>query len=160
MLTKTVQKTQRVTKEFESLETTLNGYCSIVVQRKACDHTNIGVHRMSDRYAFVTLDDAVILINPMLSFQRIDKGKGQRPNTKSSGHLDSLPVRAGNPQGGMRFLDGFRHNISTGHTEILAVKAGVRIHRQHVADLFNRLQVLITFGFNGNIKTPQFKNRR
>ena len=33
MLTKTVQKTQRVTKEFESLETTLNGYCSIVVQK-------------------------------------------------------------------------------------------------------------------------------
>ncbi len=97
---------------------------------------------MPDRNAFL-LEDAVVVVNPLLGVLGIDERKGQRADAEPRRELDRLAVGARDPQGRMRPLHRLGHDVAAGHGEIFALVTGIGIHRQHVGALLDRLAPLV-----------------
>src|SRR5436305_1079318 len=93
---------------------------------------------MPDRHAFL-FEDTIVVIDPLPGLAWVDKGESQRANAATRRHLDGLAVGAGDPERRMRFLQWFRHHISTWHLEELALEAGIRVHHHHIGALFDPL---------------------
>ena len=65
--------------------------------------------------------------------------KVERADAELRGQVDRLAVRARDPERRVRLLHRLRHDVAHRHGEVLALEAGVGIHRQHVGDLLDGL---------------------
>ena len=157
---KTIQGTQCIAKKLKPFQTPGNRLGPVMVQGKTRHHADIRIDGVAYRHTLVTLDNVVILINPVPGFQWINKGEGQGTNPKSRRQLDGFPVRTGHPYGWMGFLNRFGDDVSTGHVKVFALESGIGIHRQHVADLPGGFQILFPFTVNRDVESPQFQNGR
>ena len=138
VLAENVMMREPVAEEAQPVLAAAARFLLIRMHREAGHHRDVGIDGMADRHAFL-LEDAVIVVNPLLRLARIDEGKGQRADAAARRHLDGLAVGAGDPQRRMRLLQRFRHHVAAGHFEELALEAGIGVHHQHVGALLDAL---------------------
>ena len=105
-------------------------------------------------------DDAVILLDPLGRLGRVDEGEGQGADAEARRHANGLALRAGYPQRRMRSLHGLRHDVPAWHLEVLPLVAGVRIHREHVADVLDGLEEDPALPVHRNLEAAEFEFRR
>ena len=114
---------------------------------------------MPDRHALL-LEDAVIVVDPLLGFAGIDEGKGQRPDAQPRRQLDGLAVGASDPERRMRPLHRLGHDVAAGHLEILALEAGIGIHRHHIGALLDCFGPLAAFLLERHAIAAEFEQGR
>ena len=76
VLAKSVQRAKPVSEELKPFQSTVNRFFSVLMQRKARHHRDIGIHGVANRHTLIAFDNAVALINPALGVQRVNKGEG------------------------------------------------------------------------------------
>ena len=138
VLAENVVMRQPVAEEAQPVLAAAARFLLVRMHREAGDHGDVGVDGMADRHAFL-LEDAVVVVDPLLRLARIDEGKGQRADAAARRHLDGLAVGAGDPQRRMRLLQRLRHHVAAGHLEELALEAGIGVHHHHVGALLDGL---------------------
>ena len=157
VFSETVQTAQRIAEELKAREAAADGSFAVVVAGETGHHADVRIHRPADWHTLITLDDGVVLIDPGLCLQRIDKGERQRANAQARGHANSVALGAGDPQRRMRALHRFRHDVAARHFEVIAFESGIRVHRQHVADLLGGLEIDLAFRGHLDAETAELQ---
>ena len=130
---------ERVTEEAEAIEAAADRLLLIGVARHAGHHRDIRIDAVADRHALRRLDDVVVFLHPFRRLLRFEEREGQRAEPGARGAMDGLALGARHPHRRMRLLHRLRHQVAARHVEILAAKAGIGTHRQHVGGLLGRL---------------------
>ncbi len=78
---------------------------------------------MADRHALF-LEDAVIVIDPLLRFARIDERKGERADAERAANLMVSRLEQATHIGGCGFCTGFGTTLRQGIAKYLPLKPG------------------------------------
>src|ERR1700730_556468 len=94
VLAEDVMMRQAVAEEPQAILAAAARFLFIGVYREAGHHGDVGIDGVADRHAFL-LEDAVVIIDPLPRFARIDERKGQRADAATRRPLDGFTVGAG-----------------------------------------------------------------
>src|SRR5262249_251098 len=118
---------KRIAEEAEAIGASTAGLIGVGVNRETCYHSNVGIDRVPDRYAFL-LEDAIIVVNPLLSLERIDERECKNPDPVASGHLGGSVVvvrlEQANHRGGWGRWTGFGTRLRQGISKYWPLKPG------------------------------------